>query len=602
MPAFSTLLPYLALFAGTFALMMVIVPLLSVLAKRIGLVDKPDKQRKLHSGEIPLIGGLAILLAILVACITVFSLAALKIIDGTITESIRPSDYLQLIGLVCAALLIVGVGFLDDRFGIRGRQKLLAQLVVAGILVGTGTWIHSLSVTDGTLAFGDTFTNAPQQAYAKLNTELDEFQASSIDRIHADEETGILSANEAKTEKETVQSNIEQIQNNAYLRLFVFDRLIAIGAMLLTVMWIVGAINSVNLIDGADGLAGTTTFIVSLSLAIIAYWTQHYVEAAIALSLAGALLGFLVFNFPPAKIFLGDAGSMLVGMVLASLAVQSYLKEPMIYICMAPLAMLFIPIFDSCIAFARRIATGRSIYSTDRGHLHHILLRHGLSNRGMVLFVGGLTTITAVGAVLTVILQDSKFSIVGVVVVVVFLVSSKVFGFAEFKLLFSRLFRLIRSFVLPKRQKSVAQSMSIQLQGSKEWGKLWKSITDFAEAHDFIRIKLDLNLPWLHESFHADWSKPDSSENEEKWQTRLPLAAKGQVYGRIEISGVVGNESIYILLMLMSDLLENLEPALAKLAEGHEDSVDVPVLRSRRRKPKSSRPSEAKKNRDRIAS
>ena len=604
MPPIPVLLPFLILFFGTLVLMLAIVPLLSVLAKRVGLVDKPDDRRKLHSREVPLIGGIAILIAVLVSCGIVFLLAGLGVLDKTIVEFIEPEQYWQLGGLVFCALAIVAVGVLDDRFGIRGRQKLLAQLIVAVILVATGTWVQSLSLPDNTLQFGDAFTSNPKVQYAQLVSEMTQYQESETKKIVGDT-TGELSEAQ-KTQIVDVRSRVKSIKRDTYIRLFIFNRMMALAAMVLTVIWIVGAINSVNLIDGADGLAGTTTLIVSLGLAVIALWTRHYVEAAIALSLSGALFGFLVFNFPPAKIFLGDAGSMLIGMVLASLAVQSYLKEPMIYICMAPLAMLFIPIFDSTIAFARRIATGRSIYSTDRGHLHHILLRHGLTDRGMVLFVGGLTTITAVGAAMTVIFNDSKFSVIGIATVIVFLISAKVFGFAEFKLLCTRFFRLCSSLVMPRRNKRAAQSVTFQLQGSQEWGKLWKTITDFAESHDFIGIKLDLNLPWLHESFHADWKKPTLSENEQVWQTRLPLAAKGRVYGRIEISGVVGKESIYVLLMLMSDLLENLEPALAKLAEGHTDSVEVPVLPKRRKDDFSRReedPEQSAKNKhDRIAS
>lgn len=603
MPPLSVFLPFAILFVGTFVLMLGVVPILSRLAKKWGLVDKPDERRKLHARVVPLIGGVSVFVSVLVMCLLVLYLASQGTLDSTITEPLTAVEYWQLGGLLVAGLLIVGVGVLDDRFGIRGRQKLAAQLVVAGVLVYTGTWVQSVSLSDGTLRFGDAFTSIPAEDYAKLDFELQHFHRTEADRLLADQRAGKIDSATTADQIERLDTTVQKIRSNAYIRLFVFNRLLALAAMMLTVLWIVGAINSVNLIDGADGLAGTTTLIISLALAVIAFWTRHYVEAAISLSLAGALLGFLVFNFPPAKIFLGDAGSMLIGMVLAALAVQSYLKQPMLYICMAPLAMLFIPIFDSATAFTRRLATGRSIYSTDRGHLHHILLRHGLSNRGMIFFVGGLTTITAVGAVMTVILQNSIYSLIGVGTVIVFLVSAKVFGFAEFKLLCSRLYRLFRSLVMPAHNRSQPQSMSVQLQGSKQWDKLWNSITDFGDKHNFTRIKLDLNLPWLHESFHADWKKSVQAENDEVWQTRLPLAAKGRIYGRIEIAGVVGRESIYLMLMLLADLLENLEPALAALAEGVDDSVTVPVLSQRRRpEPVGEEVDESEESRDRVAS
>ncbi|MEC9092116.1 MAG: MraY family glycosyltransferase [Planctomycetota bacterium] len=579
----AVLFPYAALFAGSVLLMVVLVPLLTRFAKPLGLVDKPDQHRKLHAHEIPLIGGVAILLSVLLTCLMLVLLATLGIFSSPITDKgLTSSEILQLVGLVVSAVLIVVVGVMDDRFGIRGRQKLMAQFLVAVILVGTGTWIQSVRIFDTKLDFSNAFSASANQNIEQLNEKLDAFEQGQTAQISQQQAEGILDPDKAESEQALVHESIESLKRNNFVSELVFNRLMGTVAMAITIIWIVGAINSVNLIDGADGLAGTTTFIVSLALAVISLVTNHLIEGAIALSLSGAILGFLIFNFPPARIFLGDAGSMLIGMILASLAVQSYLKEPMIYICFAPLAMLFIPILDSATAFARRLTTGRSIYSADRGHLHHLLLRHGLSNRGMVVFVGGLTLVTAVGAVLTVVLDDPSFSIVGVLAVILFLVSAKVFGFAELKLLCSRAFRFGRSFVIPKNSSTSAQSMSVQLQGSKEWGKLWDAITEFAEQRNFHRIKLDLNLPWLHESFHADWKRPTEADSEELWQTRLPLAANGRVYGRMEISGAVTNESVYLALMLMADMLETMEPAIAKLAEGQDDTIEFPEIQSHR--------------------
>src|SRR5262249_8496162 len=101
-------------------------------------------------------------------------------------------------------------------------------------------------------------------------------------------------------------------------------------------------------------------------------------------ALAGALLGFLRYNFPPATIFLGGSGSMLVGLVIGVLAIQSSLKAPATIALVAPLATLAIPIIDTAAAIVRRKLTGRSTYTTDRGHLHHCLLSKGFSSRGVL--------------------------------------------------------------------------------------------------------------------------------------------------------------------------------------------------------------------------
>src|SRR5205807_6415533 len=99
----------------------------------------------------------------------------------------------------------------------------------------------------------------------------------------------------------------------------------------------------------------------------------HYHVAAIAATMAGALAGFLCFNFPPATIFLGDCGSMLIGLFVGVLAIQSSLKGPATVALTAPAALLIIPILDTSAAIVRRKLTGRSIFTTDRGHLHHVL-------------------------------------------------------------------------------------------------------------------------------------------------------------------------------------------------------------------------------------
>src|SRR5262249_20696536 len=145
-----------------------------------------------------------------------------------------------------------------------------------------------------------------------------------------------------------------------------------------TLFWLLGAINSLNLLDGMDGLLGTVGTIVSLAIAALAAVPGHWAEAAVAATLAGALLGFLRYNWPPATIFLGDAGSMLIGLVIGVLAIRCSLKGTATVALATPMALLIIPIFDTAAAIVRRKLTGRSIYSTDRAHLHHCLLRRAL--------------------------------------------------------------------------------------------------------------------------------------------------------------------------------------------------------------------------------
>ncbi len=150
-----------------------------------------------------------------------------------------------------------------------------------------------------------------------------------------------------------------------------------------TVFWIVGAINAVNLIDGIDGLATSLGAILGGAFALMAMMTNHDAESIISVALCGALIGFLPFNFPRARIFLGDTGSMLIGMLLGTLALRSSVKSQASLALVAPVAILSILIFDVGMAILRRKLTGRSLYSTDRGHLHHRLTQLGFSPQAL---------------------------------------------------------------------------------------------------------------------------------------------------------------------------------------------------------------------------
>ena len=143
--------------------------------------------------------------------------------------------------------------------------------------------------------------------------------------------------------------------------------------------------NSVNLLDGIDGLATMLGIILIATFAALAAAAGRMEVAWIAMVFAGSLCGFIRFNLPPASIFLGDSGSMLIGLVVGTLAIQGTLKGPGTVLLAAPLAVWTIPILDSAAAILRRKLTGRSIYATDRGHLHHRLLeRLGSNSRVLV--------------------------------------------------------------------------------------------------------------------------------------------------------------------------------------------------------------------------
>lgn len=173
----------------------------------------------------------------------------------------------------------------------------------------------------------------------------------------------------------------------------------------ITVLWIVGIANAVNLVDGMDGLAGGITGFASLSLGIIMLIHGFLVPALLSFAILGAVVGFLLFNFPPAKIFMGDSGSLFLGFMLASipLMVLDSAKHPQ-GLLIATVTLLMIPILDTAAAIFRRIKGKRPIYSPDKKHIHHRLLGLGLSERKILAVVYGFSFYLSLIAITSMIL------------------------------------------------------------------------------------------------------------------------------------------------------------------------------------------------------
>lgn len=173
---------------------------------------------------------------------------------------------------------------------------------------------------------------------------------------------------------------------------------------ILTVLWIVGITNAVNLMDGLDGLAAGSVAIMSLSLAYIAYihgTRLGSMPVCIALvAVAGGCIGFLPFNFSPAKTFMGDGGALYLGYMIAVLSVISPLKRATVVGALVPMLTLAVPIFDTLFAMLRRAMRHESIMKADKGHLHHHLMAAGFGQRRSVLIMYGIVGIMGIVAVL----------------------------------------------------------------------------------------------------------------------------------------------------------------------------------------------------------
>ena len=335
-----------------------------------------------------------------------------------------------------------------------------------------------------------------------------------------------------------------------------------------TAFVLLGAINSLNLIDGMDGLLGSVASILCLALAAMAALAGQSAMAAVAMALAGASLGFLPYNWPPARVFLGDAGSMIVGLVVGTLAIQSSLKAPATVALTMPLVLLTLPIFDTTAAILRRKLTGRSIYSADRGHLHHCLLRSGLSVRGVLLLVSTLCVVTVLSVLASQAFNNEWIALITALAVMGTLLTTGLFGYAEAMLVKEQLLALAwHPFV--RGPKGGVRQLAVRLQGSANWEELWATLLQTAAGLNLQQLCLDVNAPAVHEGYHARWTRDhEDGEMPTLWRAAFPLAIADCVVGRLEIAGVSDTQPVWAKVAAIMHAVEHIEVVIGNLASG----------------------------------
>ncbi len=163
-----------------------------------------------------------------------------------------------------------------------------------------------------------------------------------------------------------------------------------------TIFWVCGITNTINLIDGLDGLASGVSMICAISMFFITYRMGRYEVSIVCALVAGACLGFLPFNFNPAKIFMGDTGALYLGFMLSYISISGFLKQAAILMIFVPVLILGVPVFDTAFAMVRRKLSGKSMVEADKGHLHHRLLKMGLNQRQTVVILYSISAIFGV--------------------------------------------------------------------------------------------------------------------------------------------------------------------------------------------------------------
>ena len=273
-------------------------------------------------------------------------------------------------------------------------------------------------------------------------------------------------------------------------------------SIVFTVLWIVGVINALNLIDGLDGLAAGVAFFAVLTTFIIAANHGDPIMMLFMGALAGALLGFLVYNFNPASIFMGDSGSMFLGYVLAVGSIETSQKATTTVAILVPIMALGLPITDTLLAMVRRGLQHKPLFSADRAHIHHRLLDMGMSHRRAVLVLYGASALLCTIALILTFASNLQSALILLATLGLVIAAIRFLGYGR-KL----------SAVAEKLGPEI-NSQLIRLGGTKDETQMWRELKKAARKLGIASLRMTLRArreedALLIERSHGPWLEAD---------------------------------------------------------------------------------------------
>src|SRR6266849_6575161 len=473
---------------GAFVAAVVLTALVRRAALALGVMDRPDGVRKLHRQPIPLLGGVGVFGAWLIGMMTCLalergtSLVSGESVSGEWSAEARIEDPGSRIGKAAASFVDPQSSILDARFS-----------------------DHSALATH----------HSPDSHFG---FRIALFLAAVVVLV-----SGVLD------DLLTIRPRWKLVGQTAAACVLLANGLIVKR------IWLVGSMNAVNMLDGLDGLASTVGLVICGTLTWMACLTGHFDLALVSIALAGALGGFLLFNFPPARIFLGDSGSMLIGLVIGAVAIQGSFKAPATAALAAPLAVLAIPIFDGMAAVIRRRLSGRAVYTPDRGHIHHCLQRRGWTNRQILLGVGALCATTGFAVLLGLYFRSEPLALVATLAVVIGCVVTKIFGNYEYMLLVGTprtKWKAIRGGL--QIETSRVLKVCTRLRECKTLEEIWNSLRQAADDFHLAGIQWELARSAL--PFKGAWHQTTNAQDP-LWHLVLPLRVDAMSLGELRVWG-----------------------------------------------------------------
>jgi UDP-GlcNAc:undecaprenyl-phosphate GlcNAc-1-phosphate transferase len=344
-------------------------------------------------------------------------------------------------------------------------------------------------------------------------------------------------------------------------------------SLALTAVWILAVTNALNLIDGLDGLAAGIAFFVTVSVFVVSLIQGNYFVCTLAITLAGALLGFLRFNFAPATIFLGDSGSLFLGFVLAALAIHTSQKSSTLIAIVVPFVAFGLPLLDTSLTVMRRFLSGRPLFVADRDHIHHRLLQNRLTLRVAVLGLYALAALFSLGSLL---ILQSTGSLVALVAVLAGASAWFLTGGLRYEELSELNVYVTRAMHSQRRvlaNQILIRKASRQLEEAASLEGSWGVLASTLEALDFDRVACQLSQ-WPNGGVPSlsGWSRSGGGSSNDCWNVSIPLRAGEKALGELQLWRALSKDR---LLFQFSSLLDTLIPPFEKQLERRYDGQEA---------------------------